>query len=238
FCIFTVCIGTKEFNDSSCAIKCKNSYNVVTFIKDQSCLPLFGSPIDTVVEYTVKFVGTWNDETHTFHRKPNHWSPMSGISHMAAYEVFENCFKNVTLGVEDVSERGSAAQIEREYIVNEKYILDSFRGNGIVGDGTTQRTLRVNKWFHYITVISMMGNTPDYMLGVDRLDLISDNRKNWKKSVKICATLYASGTKTKPVRCPNSIQYENCSFAYFQFTLKEPSLVCQQNEVLKMKPFL
>ena len=190
--------------------------------KDGSCLPLLCNALGRIT-YRVNFVGTWNASSHPDFLFPSpHWSPLTGASHKPSYEIWENCFTNVTKGVSNVAEFGSPTRIIGEYAQHSEDVLDKIDdGILISGDGETTRYIDVNKNFHYVTLLSMMGDTKDYMVGVDRLDLCDSSRSGWKKSVRICLTLYSTGTKTEiaPGCTAHSRQFGNCSFGYIELTM-------------------
>ena len=188
--------------------------------KQKACLPLLCSANEKV-DYTVRFVGTWNDTSHpSFGFQFSHWSPLTGASHKPSYEIWENCFRNVTQGVQNVAETGNPMLIAREYNIHSEDVLDTINNAYVLpGDGEITRHLEVNKNYHYITLLSMMGNTKDYMVGVDRLDMCGDDRVSWKSSVKVCLELYSTGTKTElaDICSSHSRQFSNCSFGYIEF---------------------
>ena len=189
--------------------------------KQEECLPLL-CYADDKVTYTVRFVGTWDRSTHPdFGFFYSHWSPLTGASHKPSYEIWENCFKEVTTGVRNVAERGDPSNIIQEYATHPDDVLDTINdGRLLSGDSEITRRLDVNKHFHYITLLSMMGNTKDYMVGVDRLDMCNNDRTTWKDYVKVCLTLYSTGTKTvlETGCAAHSRQFENCSFGYIELT--------------------
>ena len=183
---------------SSCPVctDCTSTDNNQNY-KQEQCLPLLCYASDRVT-YTVRFVGTWESSSHPdFGFRFSHWSPLTGASHRPSYEIWENCFKDVTTGVRNVAERGNPTRIIQEYATHPDDVLDTIN-DGILlpGDGEITRELDVNKHFHYITLLSMMGDTMDYMVGVDRLDMCDTGRTGWKDYVKVCLNLYSTGTKT------------------------------------------
>ena len=216
---------------------CVSSDNSQNY-KKEACLPLLCFASNRVT-YTVRFVGTWNDSSHPDFGFPvSHWSPLTGASHKPSYEIWENCFRNVTLGVSNVAEMGNPARIHQEYAMHSEDVLDTIEdGSLLLGNAEITRSIDVNKNFHYVTLLSMMGNTKDYMVGVDRLDMCSDARNSWKRQIKVCLKLYSTGTKTQlEAGCSaHSRQFSNCSFGYIELTLnpiiqQDPSRCSGENE--------
>lgn len=137
---------------------------------------------------------------------------------------------NVTLGVATVSQTGATHIIEGEYADAEEDILDTFVASVIHdGVGTSSGDLEVNKEHQWVSVISMLAPSPDRMVGVASLRLCDGF--DWKRSVKVCAELFSTATRTERVHEPmerHSIQWNNCSFGYFEFTFKEYNDSSQQ----------
>ena len=212
------CVLPSECPICDDCVSSDNSHNY----KKEACLPLLCFA-NKGVTYTVKFVGTWNDTSHPdFGFTFSHWSPLTGASHKPSYEIWENCFRNVTQGVRNVAERGSPSRIHQEYSLHSQDVLDTIENGSLIpGDGKISRNLDVNKNFHYITLLSMMGNTKDYMVGVDRLDMCTEDRDSWKSKVKVCLKLYSTGTQTELEDgcASHSRQFANCSFGYMELTL-------------------
>ena len=172
-------------------------------------------------KYLIKFVGTWTGTCHQDYYFSNaHWSPLTGVSHDYTYEVWNACMKNVSRGVALVSQTGNVSVIEDEYEARGDSVKDSVRGVTIDGDGMTMDELYVDCSHPYVSVLTMLAPSVDRMVGVAGLKLCDGD--TWKSSVKVCAELFSTATKSErvsPLR--NSIQYRNCSFGYFTFDLIE-----------------
>ena len=171
-------------------------------------------------KYRVTFVGTWTSACHPDYYPPNpHWSPLTGVSHDHTYEVWNACMKNVSPGVALVSQRGNTTIIEAEYRAQGDSVKDIIAGNGIPGDGMVSAEFSVDCSHPYATVLTMLAPSLDRMIGVAGLKLC--NGDTWKSSVKVCAELFSTATKSERVGVRNSIQFGNCSFGYFEFNLTE-----------------
>ena len=113
----------------------------------------------------------------------------------------------------------SMATMQYSKIMLIPIILKS-RGVTIDGDGMTMDELYVDCSHPYVSVLIMLTPSADRMVGVAGLKLCDGD--TWKSSVKVCAELFSTATRSEgvsPVR--NSIQYRNCSFGYFTFDLIE-----------------
>ena len=124
---------------------------------------------------------------------------------------------NVTLGVALVSQTGSTAKIEEEYRAQGDKVLDTGKGRGIGGDGMSSFDLMVDANHSFVSVLTMLAPSADRMMGASRLRLCDDTC--WKDRVMVCGELFSTATKSARVGTPNTIQSQNCSFGYFNFTL-------------------
>ena len=128
--------------------------------------------------------------------------------------------KNVSLGVALVSQRGNVTVIESEYRRQGDSVKDIIKGSGIAGNGTTTDEFSVDCSHPYVTVLTMLAPSLDRMIGVAGLKLCDGD--TWKSSVKVCAELFSTATRSARVSPGrNSVQYGNCSFGYFMFNLTE-----------------
>ena len=135
---------------------------------------------------------------------------------------------DVSPGVAQVSQIGATRIIHMEYSDAGDNITDTFKSGGILGSGMTSADLRVDKDHQWVSTVSMLAPSRDRMVGVPDLRLCDGY--DWKKSVKVCSELFSTATRSERVHPPmlrNTIQANNCSFGYFEFTFKryqDPSL--------------
>ena len=172
--------------------------------------------------YNITFVATWSEKCQSsYYLDDAHWSPLTGVSHTASYEVWNGCMNNVSRGVALVSQTGRTDVIEGEYASQGDDVLDTLKGDAIFpGVGRTTRSLMVDAEHPYVTVLSMLAPSPDRMMGVSGLQLCS--RDSWKRKVKVCGELFSTATASDRIGFPNSIQSNNCSFGYFLFEMQPP----------------
>ena len=136
---------------------------------------------------------------------------------------------NVSPGVAQVSQIGSTMLIGGEYVAAGDNILDTFVSGGISGGGVTSSDLRVDKYHQWVSTVTMLAPSRDRMVGVADLRLC--NGYDWKRSLKVCSELFSTATKSErvhPSMQRNSIQWNNCSFGYFEFIFKEYESATQE----------
>ena len=128
---------------------------------------------------------------------------------------------NVSPGVAQVSQTGRTDLIEGEYEAAGDSILDTFKAGLIGGAGRTSRDLDVDKDHQWASVVTMLAPSRDRMAGVANLRLCDGH--DWKRYVKVCAELFSTATRSDRFHASmerNTIQWNNCSFGYFEFTFK------------------
>ena len=138
--------------------------------------------------------------------------------------MWDACMDNGTVspGVALVSQLGLPTVIIQEYGAAGDNILDTFVADLVIGPGETSRDLNVDKEHQWVSVITMHVPSRDQLVGVADLRLC--NGHDWKRRVRVCAELFSTATKSERFHEPmerNSIQWNNCSFGYFEFTFKE-----------------
>ena len=171
--------------------------------------------------YEVKFVATWSPTCHPdYYFDTSVWSAPTGASHNIEYRMWDACMDDVSQGVAIVSQTGGTDDINKEYEAAGGYIYDTTEGDMIPdGSGTTTSSLAVDKDHQWVSVISMLIPSEDRMVGVADLRLCDGSE--WKKTVRVCTELFSTATKSDRVAPDmerNIVQYNNCSFGYFEFT--------------------
>ena len=129
---------------------------------------------------------------------------------------------NVSRGVALVSQTGSTAVINQEYAAEGNNILDTFQGRVFFGPGETSAELDVDNKHQWVSTVTMLAPSRDRMMGVANLRLCKGY--DWKRRVMVCGELFSTATKSERVFGEmerNTIQFNNCSFGYFEFTFKE-----------------
>lgn len=112
-----------------------------------------------------------------------HFSPVVGVSHNKFYRLFpKDTF--ASKGVKIVAETGNPQELLSELLEaqNKKSILDYNTSAPFDGDETVSITLKVNKSNPYISLITMIAPSPDWVVGVNFLKVIR-NGKYLKRKV-------------------------------------------------------
>ena len=128
-----------------------------------------------------------------------------------------------SLGVALVSQFGSVSVIVEEYLAAGDNVLNYTVGDVIFGGtGATSRNLALDKDHQFVSAVTMLAPSPDRMVGVADLRLCDGDQ--WKEKVKVCFELFSTATASERVvgeMNRNSLQANNCSFGYVEFTLLE-----------------
>ena len=172
--------------------------------------------------YEMKFTFTWSAVCHPDYYFPNEskWSPPTGASHTPGYRMWDACMDDASAGVGLVSQTGDTSVINQEYRIAGVKILDTAQGELVTqGSGTTAANIELDREHQYVSAISMLVPSPDRLVGVADLRLCDGNK--WRDRVQVCFELFSTATatdKVAPVMERNSLQSNNCSFGYVEFT--------------------
>jgi len=127
--------------------------------------------------YQLEFVSDWSAETHPVNFPPNpHFSGLVGAVHNEQV-IFWQPGQLASDGVEVVAESGSKSTFlsEIENAVNDGTAKAAIDGSGItLSPGTTSVEFEVTRDYPLVSVLSMLAPSPDWIVGVDRLNLIED----------------------------------------------------------------
>ena len=211
--------GCLERNLNDCVTCCCTGENVDYFdedIPEQNC----SAP---PAIYEITFVYTLSNECH-----PNFtagkWSRPFAGSHSGAYRLWDACMNNVSLGVANFSQTGDSGGIITEatpVAILHQTVLDIpvFDGEEVKGSGNTSIYLTLDKERQYVSTLTRLESSPDWVVGVADLRLC--NGSKWKQRVKVCFELFSTATASKRAFMRNSVQYRNCSFGYVEFNLNK-----------------
>ena len=202
-----------------CSTCCCDSTDNVEFYNPDADEPECTAP---TAMYNMTFVFTWSLVCHPDYYFPDSkWSPPTGASHNPGYRMWDACMDNASPGVGLVSQTGDTSVINMEYMVAMEHILDTTQGKLVSsGSGTTSSNLTVDNDHQYVSAISMLVPSPDRLVGVADLRLC--NGDEWRERVQVCFELFSTATATDKVADEmerNSLQSNNCSFGYVEFTL-------------------
>ncbi|KAL9952188.1 hypothetical protein ACROYT_G039403 [Oculina patagonica] len=188
----------------------------IAIIKKFSDTPFKGDPIATLgmlmfkrvnkptvyscsgeQKYTLEFQGMWSKERQPLGFPDGaHFSRLIGCTHKYNYKFWSPMTKS-SAGVEDVAENGNPDELETEL----KAVL--FRGNYVyqvyTADDTTEATgsrkmeIMVKDMYSRVSFISRLGPSPDWIVGVDSVDLCGSD--GWKETAEISSAAYDAGTE-------------------------------------------
>jgi hypothetical protein len=145
--------------------------------------------------YSLDFVSNWNNITHpTDYPAAAHWSRLVGATHNTNVS-FWNFGELASQGVEDVAEDGLTAAIEQEINVaigngNAFEIINLPLGFGNV---FTFESISVSTDFPYISLMTMLAPSPDWLAEIHNVKL-TDDFGNWKDTITI--NVYATDAGT------------------------------------------
>ncbi len=150
--------------------------------------------------YTINFTSNWSQTTHP-HSSGSlpsnaHWSRLVGTTHNDQI-TFLAMGSIATPGIEDVAELGdntiffqeinSAIADENAYQIIDLGALSSNLGE------ISQSLIPVTEEYPYLTLVSMIAPSPDWMIAINGIDLL-DNNGNWIEEISIDVYPYDSGT--------------------------------------------
>lgn len=165
-------------------------------------------------KYEVTFEGLWSKETHPKDFPKSEWllhfSDIIGASHSADYRVWEQG-GYASNGLEQVAKWGSPRTLESELKGESSHIRTIIKARGLWQpnvNGKTFAIFRTDKRNHLVSLVSMIGPSPDWLVGVSGLELCEANctwvgRKEvllypWDAGVDSGASYESPDTPTSP----------------------------------------
>lgn len=149
--------------------------------------------------YEVTFKGLWTRETHPRDFPTNDWlthfSSILGASHSSEYTMWENG-GIATNGLKKVAEFGFIDVLERETRGQSKYIRQIFKAPGPSYpylNGSSSSVFRVDHRNHLLSLVTMLGPSPDWIVGVSRLELCTKNN-SWTEEKSLYLYPWDAGT--------------------------------------------
>lgn len=150
--------------------------------------------------YTINFTSNWSQTTHP-HSSGNlpsnaHWSRLVGTTHNDQV-TFLAMGELATPGIEDVAELGDNTIFFQEVNTaisddNAYQIIDLGALNSNLGE-ISQSLIPVVEEYPYLTLVSMIAPSPDWMIAISGIDLL-DSEGNWIEEISIDVYPYDSGT--------------------------------------------
>jgi hypothetical protein len=168
---------------------------VLFFIILLGTISFIGCIEENAVEYEVTFQATWSMETHPDDFPPNpHFSGLIGASHKENVS-FWNVGSLASPGIKNMAETGSKNPLTEEIssaILN-RSALSLISGGGInPSPGSISTTFHVSENYPLVSLVSMIAPSPDWFVGVDRLNLYENGSFVDEKTIFLYA--YDAGT--------------------------------------------
>eukprot|EP00105_Crassostrea_gigas_P014218 XP_011430804.1 PREDICTED: spondin-1-like isoform X8 [Crassostrea gigas] len=153
--------------------------------------------------YKMHFQGLWSRQTHPkgfpiddVQKVQLHWSSVIGASHTNDYTVW-NYGEYASRGVKEVCEYGFSNFLETEFKRNSKSIKSVLKTTPLWGEdnlqGTVTAKFQVDTSKHLFSLLSMIGPSPDWCVGVNKVDLCQQNC-TWADSMTIDLYPWDAGT--------------------------------------------
>ena len=148
--------------------------------------------------YKIEFISNWSSATHptNYPAGSAHWSPLIGTTHKDAAPLLQ-LGMTATNGIEQVAETGATSIITQEIntLIATGNAYQVINGSGL-GSGTGTITINdvgVDIDFQYITLITMIAPSPDWVTQVNNLKL-TDAGNNWLSSISVDVYATDAGT--------------------------------------------
>ncbi len=189
----------------------------------------------TEVEYSVTFKGMWNlQSTPGGVVSGGHFTTLIGAVHNSSVTYWSSGGL-ATPGVENVAELGATGTFRGEINAsgnNKLSIIQQSPGSGPEGSNTFD--IEVTSDYPLVTLLSMIGPSPDWFVGISGLSLL-DGDGNWKDELVVNLYPYDAGTEegteftlnnspTSPQEAISSIRntgkFSNSPMATLTFTLE------------------
>ncbi len=154
-----------------------------------------GVQAQSTATYRVTFESTWSAQTHPagFPSNP-HFSGLIGAAHDATATLWTTGAL-ASDGIESMAETGSKTllQNEVETLIATGQALAVLSGGGIGNSpGSVSLDFEVTENFPLVSLVSMLAPSPDWFVGVSRLDLLSDGA--WLPERTVDLFVYDAGT--------------------------------------------
>ena len=137
--------------------------------------------------------------------------------------MWDACMDNASIGVGIMSQHGYVLALEQEYDAAGDAVGSSTVAPFVLsGSGTAASNITIDKDHQYASAGAMHAPSSDRMVGVADLRLCDGDE--WKGKVKVGMELFSTATASERVAGKmerNSLQANNCSFGYIEFTLLE-----------------
>lgn len=134
----------------------------------------FGASCSGKATYKLTFDYKWTSENFKDTPASAHFSPLTALSHHNRFSAFSRyCY--ATPGIQEVAETGSPFEFatELETAKDNKEVLDyATDGNVPAGDGSASVMVEVSCRHRYVSAITMIAPSPDWILAIFRLNVV------------------------------------------------------------------
>ncbi|XP_014674793.1 PREDICTED: spondin-1-like [Priapulus caudatus] len=132
-------------------------------------------------KYEITFEGIWSRNTHPKDFPDNewliHWSNIIGATHSSHYTMWE-IGGYASDGAKQIAEFGVTSDLEAELKSESNNIRTIVKARGLwypTFVGKSYATARTDRRHHLLSMLSMLGPSPDWTVGVSALDLCLPN---------------------------------------------------------------
>ncbi|RWS10095.1 spondin-1-like isoform X3, partial [Dinothrombium tinctorium] len=150
-------------------------------------------------KYEVIFEGLWSKHTHPKDFPTNYWlthfSDIIGASHSSDFRMWEYG-GYASEGFRQVAEMGVTKKLEAELKSESNKIRTIIKARGLWHpnlNGKTFAVFRVDRKHHLMSLVSMLGPSPDWIVGVSSLELCLKNC-SWVAEKQMNLYLWDAGT--------------------------------------------
>ncbi len=146
------------------------------------------------VEYRVTFKGMWNlQSTPGGVVGGAHFTTLIGAVHNSSVTHWESGGM-ATAGVENVAELGSTSTFRSEINTSGDKKLSLISASGTGAEGTRTFDIDVTSDYPLVTLLSMIGPSPDWFVGISGVSLLDGNGE-WRHELVINLYPYDAGTE-------------------------------------------
>jgi len=152
----------------------------------------------SIATYDIEFESVWNATDHGTLPNNPHWSPLVGANHKSSITYFE-MDGIATQGIENIAETGSIT-VFRNNEVNPSITngdAEQFINAGGLSSATGKiniNGLEVSEDFPLLTLVSMIAPSPDWIIGINSINLRNTGNTDWVSLIEIDLFAYDSGT--------------------------------------------
>ncbi|XP_075235382.1 spondin-1-like [Lycorma delicatula] len=150
-------------------------------------------------KYQVIFEGLWSNRTHPkdfpFMLPLTHFSDVIGGTHHNNFKFWGEGLI-ATDGLKQLAEWGSVGSLERELLANSRHLKTLVKASGLWYPNVntnTSSSFKVDRSKHLLSLASMFGPSPDWIVGVSSFDLCQTDC-SWLESKIIDLYPYDAGT--------------------------------------------